>query len=103
MTKKHFNCLTRNCIPVFIFVGFSTSIMSCKKDVSIPAEIEKTVAIDSSKKEISIVELKRFMAKHADVDVDSVSYNTVEEQFIWRGKNQITKSDLLFAYKQSQL
>ncbi|WP_293785913.1 hypothetical protein [uncultured Pedobacter sp.] len=103
MTKKHFNCLTRNCIPVFIFVGFSTFIMSCKKDVSISAEIEKTVAIDSSKKEISIVELKRFMAKHADVDVDSVSYNAVKEQFIWRGKNQITKSDLLFAYKQSQL
>lgn len=88
---------------MFIFVGFSTSIMSCKKDVSIPAEIEKSVSIDSSKKEISIVELKRFMAKHADVDVDSISYNTVEEQFIWRGKNQITKSDLLSAYKQSQL
>ncbi|SER57123.1 hypothetical protein [Pedobacter rhizosphaerae] len=81
-----------------VAVVLSTTLDSCKKD-----EVITPNSTTEIKDSVSINTLKEFMSKTGGIPVESIGYNETTEQFTWRGKDQISKTDLVYAYKQSQL
>lgn len=83
-------------IAIVAVLGIFATATSCKKEVSV---VEKPLVLNS-KEEVSIAKLKLFMSKLTYINADSIQYNPGSEQFVWRGINQISREELLFAYKQ---
>jgi hypothetical protein len=77
-----------------VAVLLQTTLNSCKKEEVITPS--PTTEINDG---VSINTLKEFMAKAGGIPVESIGYNEATEQFTWRGRDQISKTDLLYAYK----
>ena len=90
------NKLTFLKIAIVAVLGVATGL-GCEKN-------EKIQKIEPVKSEgtISIIKLKEFLALIGNVPADSIQYDDLNEQFIWRGKPQISKTDLIFVYEQNK-
>ena len=83
---------------VVAVLGVAT-LSSCEKKETEVQAID-TLKTETVSKEVSIATLKEFMSSVTAIPADSIDYNKENQQFLWRGKNQISKSDLLLGYEQ---
>jgi hypothetical protein len=81
-----------------VVIMLPAALVSCKKD-----EVVASKVLTEKPDVVSIDVLKEFMAKTGGITVKSIGYNVKTEQFTWQGKDQISKTELLYAYNQSNL
>ncbi len=89
----------------------SLVLTSCKKE-DVVLQSEKLNLKPNSKSNIGdlddpesteITTLKNYMAERINADVSEIIYNSVTEQFVFRGVGQFSKSDLQESYSNSSL
>lgn len=81
-----------------VAIMLSVALVSCKKD-----EVVAPKDLTGKNDAVSMDVLKTFMAKTGGITVKSIGYNVKTEQFTWQGKDQISKTELLYAYNESNL
>jgi len=92
-TKTRLRLFSRK--MTFVALLVTLAVTGCKKDEK---SLEK---VNEEKIEVvTIAQLKVFMSEITGIEVNSIQYNPGNEQFIWRGINQISHADLLLAYEQ---
>ena len=83
-------------IAMVVLLG--TAMSSCKKNERLP-DHEKVIV--HPQLSLTTDELIKFMAEIGHINVNEITYEEKEQQFIWR-ESKTSKSDLILMYEQHQ-